>query len=207
MKKKFIILFVLVLVSSIVFSQKEETNSSVNFKRNSITISMSDIVFKRVSFEYEHIVGREGVLSITIPFSVSFGDPDAMYKSLYYSNFEPFDFKYIVDFTDWYIGLGANFYPTGQGKASFFLGPEIRLGPAQRYSDEYYYHTYYSDDNQEEYTREEYLQSTFLLNIGGAYQPVNNFTIALKLGVGISSSINNQISPAFYPTFKMGFKF
>lgn len=206
------VIFALSLVSSNSFAQEKKGQAEPSFSKNFVYFSMSDVVLKRLSFQYERMVGATRFISITIPFSYSFGDPNAVYKSLIYSEFQNFNFRNMVDFTDWYIGLGANLYPAGHNKVCLNVGPEIRLGPAHRYPDVYYYDTYLVNSNNEEitnpmYDEQKYLQTTFLLNIGGFYQPTPNFIVALNLGAGISSSIYDTVALAVFPTFRMGFSF
>lgn len=212
MKKLSFLLFVLILANNQVEAQEQNENQVVDFKRNTVHFVMSDIVFKRVSFEFEHIIGDEGKIAIKIPVSYSFGDPNTIYKSLQNTEFQQIQFKHMVDFSDWYVGLGANLYPKGQGAFRFYVGTEIRLGPASRYPEEYYYgyEEYYYDvveDILPAYEEESYLQTSFILNAGVGFQPVDELVFSLNLSLGLKTSLENDVTPIFLPVFRMGYMF
>ena len=212
MKKVSFLFLILLMIGLDGKAQDHEGEQALSFNQNSIHFNMSDVIFKRVGFEYEHVLG-DGHLSIKIPFSYSFGDPDGMYKSLYNSNLNGIPLRSIVDFTDWYLGLGANLYPKGQGKIRFYLGTEIRLGSAHKYDEGYYdeYYYYYADDGEEDddivYEKHDYFQTTFFVNAGFQLHPIENIVVSINLSIGASSSYDDDIDFLAHPSFRMGYSF
>ena len=219
-KIKFILLVISILTIGVsVNAQEKYTDNPIVFKRNMIHFNMSDVIFKRIGFDFEHVIGSEGIMSINVPVSISFGDPDVMYESLYDTQVQIFPMRFLVDFSDWYAGLGINFYPKGQGGFKMHFGAEMRFGAAHRYPEEYYQGYYidcYYDYEGEEYdtdciqnTYEEqsFFQTSFLANIGMAYSPFEEFIVSLKLNAGITTSVDNTVAPIFIPTLRMGLKF
>jgi len=190
-------------------TQDKEEQKVVDFNPNSIHFNMSDVIFKRIGFEYEHILG-DGNLSIKVPFSYSFGDPDLMYESLYYTNIDFIPMRGIVDFTDWYVGIGANLYPKGQGKFRFYVGTEIRLGQAHKYDEGYYQNQYYYYEDVENeilYTKHDYFQTTFFVNAGLQLHPVENIVVSINLSMGASSTYDDRVDFLAHPSFRMGYNF
>jgi len=221
MYKQITIYFILLSVlafSSKAVAQENKKEDLISFKRNIIHFNMSDVIFKRLGFDFEHIIGDEGNMSINIPVSINFGDVDQMYKSLYYTRIQIFPMRFIVDFSDWYAGLGVNFYPKGQGSFRMHFGAEMRFGAAHRYPEayyqDYYYDCYDGDDGeygtdciQKTYKEQSFFQTSFLANIGMAYSPFEEFVVSLKLNAGIATSVDNTVAPITIPTFRMGLKF
>ena len=218
MYKKIILIFIFISAMGIQLkAQVNETNNPISFKRNIIHFNMSDVIFKRIGFDFEHVIGSEGIMSINIPVSVSFGDPDVMYQSLYYTQVQIFPMRFLVDFSDWYAGLGINFYPKGQGGFKMNFGAEMRVGAAHRYPEIYYQDDYvdciqvYDEEGnsciQPTYKEQSFFQTSFLANIGMAYSPFEEFIVSLKLNAGITTSVDNTVAPIFIPTLRMGLKF
>ena len=216
-KKITLILIIISAMSIQLKAQVKETNNPISFKRNIIHFNMSDVIFKRIGFDFEHVIGSEGIMSINIPVSVSFGDPDVMYESLYYTEIQIFPMRFLVDFSDWYAGLGINFYPKGQGSFKMHFGAEMRVGAAHRYPEAYYQGNYvdcvqvYEGDSYYCYQptdkEQSFFQTSFLANIGMDYSPFEEFVVSLKLNAGITTSVDNTVAPIFIPTLRMGLKF
>lgn len=189
--KKYSLLLIITIVSVMsiqaqVQNNEEEYQEAV-FGRNNFSILLSDVVLKRVSFEYEHIFGDEGNMSINIPFSVSIGDFNDIYNEQ----------------QNWWGGIGMKLYPTGQGKIRYFVGPEVRVISAQ---DErtYFYEGYNRTVN------EQYIHTAFLLNNGMIYEPSEHFIFSLNLGVGFISrdqKTGDGIYPMATPSVRMGARF
>lgn len=194
MKRNFVIILALVLSIGSVKAQDEEEKT---FGRNNFSIMLADIVLKRVSFEYEHVFGDEGNMSITIPFSASIGEFDDIYG----------------DEQQWWGGLGMKLYPTGQGKIRYFFGPEVRVISAKEseYTETYdVYYENYIETVTNSYGGESYIHTAFLLNNGMIYEPTENFIFSVNLGLGFISrdqKTGDGILPMATPSVRMGIRF
>lgn len=185
-------LLLLMFVFSVLSIQAQEDHSEIRndeaaFGRNNISIMLSDVVLKRVSFEYEHIFGDEGNMSINVPLSVAIGEANDVYG----------------DQLNWWGGLGMKLYPTGQGKIRYFVGPEVRVISAKE--DRIYYYDGYNKN-----VEEEYIHTAFLLNNGFIYEPAENFIFSVNLGIGFISrdqKTGDGIQPMATPSVRMGFRF
>jgi len=193
MKKYLVLLLTLVLILPAVKAQEESMSPS--FGRNNISLMLSDVVLKRVSFEYEHIFGDEGNMSINIPGSVSVGEAEDIYG----------------DEVEWWGGLGMKLYPTGQGKIRYFFGPEVRVISAKNYNEGVYDVNYYPGWAEEiPYEREQYIHTAFLLNNGMIYEPVQNFVFTVNMGLGFMArdkKTGDGIMPMATPSVRMGIRF
>ncbi len=194
--KKVIIILVLVLfafpnIKAQSFKKVEEEKvESLDFGRNNISLFLSDVVMKRISFEYEHIMGDNGNMAINIPVSYSLGTMEDIYG----------------DEVNWWVGIGMKLYPTGQGTIRYFFGPEVRIIGAH-VTDVYYDH--YDGYSEEHKVDEDLIHSAFLLNNGMIYEPTENFIFTVSLGLGFVS--RDAKDPGFYPmatpSVRMGFRF
>jgi len=200
MKKISIIILSLLMIGSVQIIKGQEDQTSTEFRRNNISFALSDVILKRVSFQYERIIGDEGKMSITLPFSYAFDDMSEVYQNMYHNGNYSGEFSQMIDFTEWYVGLGFNMYPTGQGTFRAYFGPEFRIGPAHQYLE--VYDVVYDDKIYEpENIKMDYTQISFLLNIGMVYIPTKELIIGLNIGIGAYSSypgenIQFQMSPA-----------
>lgn len=188
MKKLLFLALMVWMIIPVSYAQENNAQTEeVEFGRNNISIFLSDIVLKRLSFEYEHVFGDKGNMSINVPFSIAIAEVNDVYD----------------DQVKWWAGIGMKLYPTGQGKIRYFFGPEIRVISA-KYSGYYYYENY----NQE--YEEDMLHTAFLLNNGFIYEPAENFIFTINLGVGLMSrdqKSNEGIQPMATPSVRMGFRF
>ena len=182
MKKIGIILLLTVIVHTTMMAQEEEKS----FLRNNLSFMMSDVVMKRISFEYEHVFGDNGNMAINIPASVAIGDQIDVYD----------------DDVDWWVGMGMKFYPTGQGVIRYFVGPEVRIISAEK--EIYDYHSGYTQEHTENL-----IHSAFLLNNGMIYEPSRNFIFSVNLGLGIVTrdSEDSGIYPMATPSVRLGIRF
>ena len=183
--------FVLVLPSI----KAQEESEQADFGRNNFSLMLSDVVLKRISFEYEHIFGDEGNMSINIPGSYAIGEAEDVYG----------------DEVEWWGGLGMKLYPTGQGKIRYFFGPEVRVISAKNYYEGVYDVIYYDGWAEEvPYEKEQYIHTAFLLNNGMIYEPVEHFVFTVNLGLGFISrdkKTGDGIMPMATPSVRMGFRF
>ena len=167
--------------------------------KNHVHFIMSDIVFKRLSFEYERLLGEEGKMSIKIPVSYAFGDIIPTNN-----NIGPINLNTMPD---WFVGLGLNLYPKGQGKFRFYFGAEFRMGESHSY--DYLNVAYDENGGGEQYeVKDSFFQTAFLANAGIIYEPVDRLIVGVKLGLGYaSSSDDDSITSVSSPEFRMGFRF
>jgi hypothetical protein len=170
-----------------------------NFAKNLITYHLFDVVYGDFTFSYERILSS-GNVSIRIP--VGFG------------------YAYSSGFNDWnsnrlynlfYSGIGVNFYPTGQGKWRYFVGPNIRVG----YGKDIYWQAIY--DNNGNYISDgevsnEGIYTKFFMDNGLMFTPVKNFCVSAIVGVGVryfpnASDFNNSVTPTGYFSMNVSYRF
>ncbi len=165
-----------------------------NFARNIIHYHMFDLVFGDFAFSYERILSN-GQIGIKIPVSVGYD----FYSDIY-------DFNSVF-----YSGVGVNFYPTGQGKWRYFVGPQARVGLGKQTDWVYYY-----DDNgnylYDEAVEDEGIYTRFFVDNGVMFTPVRNFSISAAASVGIryfpEASYNEDvIHPDGWFAFNIGYRF
>ena len=193
MKKVILIFLIGILISPILKAQESTSDKPLReFGKNNLSLFLSDVVMKRLSFEYEHIMGENGNMSINIPVSFSIGTMDDIYG----------------DETQWWVGMGMKLYPTGQGVIRYYFGPEVRIMGAHLVDEDYYYD---SETGEETITTNEMdlVHSAFLLNNGMIYEPTENFIFTVNLGLGFVS--RDAKDPGFYPmatpSVRMGIRF
>lgn len=195
--KKILVVLIMVLISiPMVYSQTykapEKEAEIKGFKKNNVSIFLSDVVMKRISLEYEYVVGETGNMSINIPVSYSIDKMENIY------GYE----------TTWWAGIGMKLYPTGQGKIRYFIGPEVRIIAADNnYTDVYYYEGF----TEEKTIEENLIHSAFLLNNGMIYEPSENFIFSVNLGLGFVNIDSEDSYSSFYPmatpSVRMGIRF
>jgi len=185
MKKIGILILAALLIHISAFTQDEVIRG-----KNNLSLMMSDVLMKRISIEYEHIMGENGNMSINLPASVAIGEQIDVYD----------------DNVKWWAGLGMKFYPTGQGTIRYFVGPEVRIISANN--------TVY--DYESGYTREyeeNLIHTAFLLNNGMIYEPTKGFIFTVSMGLGFMSkdkkshNYYSQIMPMATPSVRIGVRF
>jgi hypothetical protein len=145
---------------------------ATNFCKNIISYHLFDVVYGDFTFSYERIISS-GTVGIVIP--VGFG---YAYNSDYFNNNENWVKNGI------YSGIGINFYPTGQGKWRYFVGPNVRIG----YGKQSYWQSYYDEYGNYMYDQEdiaEGIYTKFFVDNGIIFTPVRNFSISSIVGVGV----------------------
>ncbi len=189
MKK--LVLFSLVFLMSIpvLKSQNEEAPEIESFGKNNVVLMLSDVVMKRISFEYEHVLGDKGNIAINVPMSYSIDKQPDIYD----------------DEVNWWVGLGMKLYPTGQGKIRYYVGPEVRVISAHETNTVYY-------DGWSKIEEKEYMHTAFLLNNGMIYEPSEHFVFGVNLGLGIMSRDSDDTSygsvmPMATPSVRLGIRF
>ena len=172
---------------------KEELKT--NFAKNLIGYHLFDVIYGDFTFSYERILSS-GTVGIKIPLGFGYA-----YNSDYFNNNDNW-VKNLI-----YSGIGVNFYPTGQGKWRYFLGPNVRIG----YGKQSYW--YYYDENGNYYDEERYnegIYAKFFVDNGVMFTPVRNFSISTIAGVGIRlfpDSNNSDVMPSAYFAIDINYRF
>lgn len=183
-------LFVNVNAQNTQHSESKQSGSIVNQDR--LSIMLSDVLVRRLSMEYEHVLSNEN-MSLNIPFSVTLS---------------PFNDLW-ADEVHWWLGMGIKFYPTGQGILRYFVGPEFRFISVTDTKYSWYYDS--SNNYHDTSTTEKYINSAFLINNGLIYSPTNEFFVSLSMGLGFVSrnpDLGREVLlPYATPSFRLGFKF
>jgi hypothetical protein len=154
--------------------QTAKTELAENFAKNLITYHLFDVVYGDFTFSYERILSS-GTIGILIPVGIGYA-----YSSGYNNNDEWVKNKF-------YSGIGINFYPTGQGKWRYFVGPNIRVGYGKLIDYNYggYYDEYgnWIEDDQD--VTNEGIYTKFFMDNGIMFTPIKNFSVSAIGGVGV----------------------
>ncbi len=145
------------------FESVENAEKRNDYNPNFMTFHLLDMVVNNFTLSYERIISK-GKIGIEIP--VSFGYDEDL------SGFD--DLR-----NTFYTGVTLNFYPTGQGKVRYFLGPSIQVGQGY-FNDGYYdYQSNYVTENIDTYV------FRILINNGVMFTPINALSIKLSAAIGI----------------------
>lgn len=177
----------------------DKTDLAENFKKNLISFHLFDVVYYDFTVSYERILAS-GTIGIQIPVGIGYA-----YNSDFYNNRE----EWVRN--KFYSGIGINFYPTGQGKWRYFVGPNIRVGYGKMidyssgYYDEYGNWVYGKTDVEGIYTK-------FYMDNGVIFTPVKNFSVEVVGGVGIrffpdAGDNHSPVAPSGYFSFNMSYRF
>ena len=147
------------------FERESRVKQRLNFKKNLINYHLFDLIVNNFKLSYERILSN-GKLGIQIPLAIGYGDEDAI---------SGFDDVY----NTFYTGISLNFYPTGQGKVRYFMGPGIQIGTG--FFDGYYNDYSGSYVNQKTDT----FIFRFLVNNGIIFTPIEALSISLVGSLGI----------------------
>ena len=148
-----------------------KTGLDTAFKQNILNYNLGDLLSYNFTLSYERI-SKNGMLGIKVPLRVGFGGTDYG-QDLLYSG-----------------GLDLNFYPTGQGRLKYFVGPALEAGSIQYQSDYYYYNAPYPPYGYNIY-KERFFVAGYVNN-GAMLQITKQFSLSSTLGIGIRSRQNNQ---------------
>jgi hypothetical protein len=176
-----------------------KTELAENFAKNLITYQLFDVVYGDFTFAYERILAS-GSVGIKIPFGFGYA---------YSSGFNNWNTNRVYNL--FYSGIGVNFYPTGQGKWRYFVGPNIRIG----YGKDIYWQSYY--DQYGNYISDgevsnEGIYTKFFMDNGLMFTPVKNFCVSAVVGVGVryfpnASESNNSVMPTGYFSMNVSYRF
>ncbi|MCK9398963.1 MAG: hypothetical protein M0Q51_03065 [Bacteroidales bacterium] len=140
-----------------------------DFAKNILSHDLFDLVFMDFTVSYERLLSN-GIVGFKIPLSVCFDR---------YDESSNFNFNNIF-----FSGLGLNFYPTGQGKWRYFVGPQVRIG----YGWESSWVTYWDESGNylyDEEVKNEGLYTKFFVNNGIIFTPIKNFSFSMIGSIGI----------------------
>lgn len=146
------------------FEATEKVKKRNEYNPNFMTFRLLDMVVNNFTVSYERIISK-GKIGIEIPFSFGYDDD--------LSGYDDVNNKF-------YTGLTLNFYPTGQGKVRYFLGPAVQVG--QGFYDDSYY-----DQGSSSYVDDDLDTFVFrlLINNGIMFTPIDALSIKLVGSIGI----------------------
>jgi hypothetical protein len=197
------------------------------YKKNIISYSVSDVLFKRATLAYEHIFGK-GFLSLKVPVSFGLGSNNIMdvdYLNSYiddgdgdyynYNSVPADENRYTSIVRKNTFGLELNAYPFGQKAASFFIGPGFYYGFLEYKYDEIRYildrsngfNNYNSVITPKQGKSNSY---SGLINTGFVFKAKTNFTVNLQIGLGFRKnnvSFEEYTATIFNPSFQIGYAF
>ncbi len=163
-------------------NHKEVTDDG--FNRNLISFHLADMVVSNFTLSYEHILAS-GKMGILIPVAFGYGSGPEVngLKNKFYS------------------GISLNFYPTGQGKVRYVLGPGLRFGTAKT-----------DINNGNGSTNEDTFYTKFMVNNGMLITPIESLSLSIvgSLGIVYKEKVNPgsdevQTTGAF--TFMISYRF
>lgn len=153
-----------------------------------------------VGLSYERILGKNGILSFYLPLALVFNpNNNNYYTGSPYVNYNT---------TMFYAMPGVKFYPTGQGKVRYAVGPSILIGVGEK-------NVY---DNVQGFTYpQDYVTAGILINNSLNITPTPHLYLGLELGLGLSyyNTINGDNvgiggidgAPLVQFGFRMGYRF
>jgi hypothetical protein len=168
-----------------------------NFTKNLISYHLFDVVYGDFTFSYERILAS-GIIGIKIPVGIGYA---------YSSGLTGFNDNRVYNLI--YSGLGVNFYPTGQGKWRYFVGPNIRVGYGKMVDTNSGYYDEYGNWIQEDVSHEG-LYTKFFMDNGVMFTPIRNFSVAAIVGVGVRyfpEANNSTVLPTGYFSINMSYRF
>lgn len=161
----------------ILISHPDETFEIVNeslvfskeIARNIFSYNLFDLVWNNFTVSYEYIF-KNGKTGLKIPLSLGYNYNDENTN---------FNFRNIFS-----SGVGINFYPTGQGKWKYFMGPQLKLGLGKE-QEYYYYYDEWGNYLGEEIRGLESFYGKFFIDNGIMFTPVKNFSLAAFVSLGV----------------------
>ena len=163
--------------------KKTDKISTYEFSKNLITYHLFDLVLSNFTMSYERILNN-GKIGIQIP--VSFG----------YATHTNVSNDFVIN--KFYSGLYLNFYPTGQGKVRYFLGPGIRVGSGH--------------DNHDNKNNSDSFYGKLLINNGVIFSPIQQLSLAAVLSLGIryfpeAGQYNEEVKTTAAFSFNLSYRF
>ena len=187
------------LVSKDGEAEMAKQDLSTNFAKNLLGNHLFDVVYGDFTLSYERILSS-GTVGIVIP--VGFG---YAYNTDYYNSSNEW-VKNLI-----YSGVGINFYPTGQGKWRYFLGPNVRIGYGKQ---SYWMNNWdeYGNYIGEEEATSEGIYAKFFVDNGIMFTPVRSLSISSIVGVGVrlfqeAWENYNTVLPTAYFAMNLNYRF
>lgn len=173
---------------------------SENFTKNILTYNAFDVFYGDIAFSYERVL-NSGYVGLLIP--VGFG--------------YAYNFDYFNNNDNWvknlfYSGFGAYFYPGGQGRWRYFVGPKMLFG----YGKQTYWVDYWDEFNNYYYSEETYDEGfymKYMVDNGLRVTPIKNFSIAAVLSIGVrffpeaADYSNNAVMPTGHFGLNLSYRF
>lgn len=148
------------------FEKEKRVINRNNYNKNIINYHLFDLIVNNFKLSYERIISN-GKIGIQIPIAIGYGDSD---------NISGFDDVY----NKFYTGLTVNFYPTGQGKVRYLMGPALQIGTG--YFDNNHYDP---SGGYTSYSNIDTFILRFLVNNGIMFTPIKALSISLVGSLGI----------------------
>lgn len=166
----------------------------LNKMKNIVSIGMFDFIFSNLSFAYERVFGK-GYVAVKVPvfIGVKTLNSPTHYSSGFYNS------------TLFGGGLDLNYYPTGQGRVKYYVGPSVRAGVFRYWLNEYQYGPTYL--NLSRYENGEHV--SFTVNNGMAIAPSEHLQISMALGLGLGVTVKERTTTSFQATglVNIGYRF
>jgi hypothetical protein len=173
-----------------VFEQdKKDNETSIekapgkSFGRSIIALNAFDLLYKQVSLSYEYILGA-GYVGVKLPVSVKMFPNNLTYDQSYFG-YKTYYSKNKIFST----GAQINFYPAGQGKIKYYLGP------AYEYGQFYFLETIYDQNGNNAVIKKRTIPyNAFIVNNGLLISFTDNFSFDFGIGLGASKyTIQNNV--------------
>ncbi|MBN3036735.1 MAG: hypothetical protein JW861_14210 [Bacteroidales bacterium] len=164
--------------------------------RNIFSYHLFDVVFNDFTLSYERI-SKNGKTGIRIPISAGYN----------YEENSDFDLKNLF-----YSGAGINFYPTGQGKFKYFMGPHIRFGLSRSQSNSWIWVEIDPNNGHFEQKKEDYFYGKLFIDNGLVYTPIPSFTVSSYLSLGIryfdsTLDVDDGLRSTAHFSINLGYRF
>jgi len=167
--KLYLVIFILLLHMHDLHASTRNTKDSINnhssFKRNLLSISLSDVLLKRFAVEYEVLADEKGKLAVSTNF-------------LY--DFEPKVFELYHAYTYWWLGMKVEYFFLGQKKFRFYAGFELKLISKSS--------TFASAIDEKAEDLPSKLNPYIIYWMGFRYDLTSHFTLSLNTGLSVQKS-------------------
>lgn len=176
-------------------SEKKAKDDSLSKNRNKniVSINVLDMAFASITLSYERVFCK-GRIGVKVPVSVGLRP----LSNPWYGS-DHFALGKI-----WSAGADVNFYPTGQGRVRYFVGPGLTVGQYQRSQ----YFSLLADYTQIDPVR--VMHYGLVINNGLMVQPTENFNMSFGLGLGMKydkAYYYDRIEPKVSGMFNVGYRF
>lgn len=173
------------------------------FGRHMVSWEFMDLMLVNISISYEYFV-KSGKLGVRVPLSIGLDESAYTYGNMP----EVIGTRGRI----FASGVDLNYYPTGQGKFKYFIGPSLGFG-LNRHETDYYadypYEEPYYDPVDSTYIYPEYdyyyergqaQRFSLHINNGWIAQPTKNFSIIGSMGLGVITRFLNGNNLGYNPS-------